>query len=308
LAELDGRRPEHILLFTHLPLFVRHPFERLDPADYRNRYLVIAPPGRDRLLGLVREHRVTAVFTGHIHAPWETSHAWPEGFATHFISTGSSGVPSPMAIEHFDLPSSPAQGLGYHEHHLSEDGLSSRYHEHAPASLEGRWKLGQAWRAYCSKGHMPSTQAGLNWYDIEYRPSSQEWQESAPASPFSFSGREAKTCFVRQTWEADVDVANLYLELVTEQAVEVYLNGELLYALEALTHRPAAWQSAGGTYTIDSPILSLGLNQRLVRQGENVLALLVRKSEIDGQPFGFAKGQGPGGEEYIAYRKMVPTE
>ncbi|MGD9316881.1 MAG: hypothetical protein PVG56_08615, partial [Anaerolineae bacterium] len=88
-----------------------------------------------------------------------------------------------------------------------------------------------------------------------------------------------------------------YLELLTERAVEIYLNGELLYRLELLAHRPPPWQSAGGTYTIDSPVLHLGLNQRLVRKGENVLALLLHGGE--------AARQGTDVDEYVAYRKLA---
>jgi hypothetical protein len=81
---------------------------------------------------------------------------------------------------------------------------------------------------------------------------------------------------------------------LTEREIEVYLNGEPAYKLDALVERPQAWQSAGGTYSIDSPVLHLGLNQRLVRKGQNVVALRVR-------------GQAPAGrrhQEYIAYRQL----
>ena len=98
-----GGRGEQIVLFTHLPLFIRQPDEELDAADFANRDLVIAPPGRDRLLDLIRQHRVTAVLSGHIHVPWARSHTWPEGFTTRFVSTGTSGKPSGKAIEQFDL-------------------------------------------------------------------------------------------------------------------------------------------------------------------------------------------------------------
>ncbi len=127
LAELGGR-DEKIVLFTHLPLFIDEPDEELDGRDFANRYLLMAPPGRDRLLGLIRQHRLTAVLSGHLHAPWEKAHTWPEGCTTHFVCTGSIGEPSAMAITHFGLPLSPEEGMGYHEHWVSEAGLRSRYH------------------------------------------------------------------------------------------------------------------------------------------------------------------------------------
>ncbi|MGD8473065.1 MAG: hypothetical protein PVH59_03015, partial [Anaerolineae bacterium] len=66
------------------------------------------------------------------------------------------------------------------------------------------------------------------------------------------------------------------------------------YKLDALDEQPQNWLSAGGNYAIDSPVLHLGLNQRLARKGQNVLALQVL-------------GQGaPGwqGDEYVAFRKL----
>jgi 3',5'-cyclic AMP phosphodiesterase CpdA len=296
LADIASRQPEHLFLFTHLPLFIHHPYERLDPTDFSNPYLVIAPPGRDRLLRLIRQYGVDAVFSGHIHAPWQRSHTWPEGVTTQFISTGSSGVPSAMAIEHFNLPLSPDQGLGYHEHRVTGDGLFSRYHQHTPVSLEGRWKLGKTWTTHCLVGQTPPLQQGLGWHQIAYRASAPDWQESVPRFHFPLVYQEGMNCCVRQMFVAEDGVAAVYLELLTERAVEIYLNGELLYGLELLAHRPPAWRSASGTYTIDSPVLHLGLNQRLVRRGENVLALLWH-GEV-------AAHRGKDADEYIAYRKL----
>jgi len=296
LADIASRRPDYLFLFTHLPLFIHHPYERLDPADFVNPYLVVAPPGRDRLLRLIRQHQVGGVLSGHIHAPWETSHTWPEGFTTRFISTGSSGVPSPMAIEHFDLPLSPDQGLGYHEHRVTGDGLASCYHQHTSASPEGQWKLGKTWTTSCTVGQTPPLQQGLGWHEVAYHASAPDWLESAPRFHFPLVCQEGTNCCVRQMFTAEDDVASIYLELLTERAVEIYLNGELLYRLELLAHQPPPWQSAGGTYTIDSPVLHLGLNQRLVRRGENVLALLLHGGE--------AARQGKDVDEYIAYRKL----
>jgi 3',5'-cyclic AMP phosphodiesterase CpdA len=296
LASIAARRPQHLILFTHLMLFVRDPYEHLDPTDFRNGYLVIAPPGRDRLLDLVRRHRVNAVLTGHAHAPWEVSHTWPEGFTTRFVTTGSSGCTSPLAIEHFDLPLTPVQGLGFHEHQVDEGGLTSRYCQHSPTPVEGRWCLGQAWATHCPGGGVPTPQDGVDWYAVEYRPTASEWRVSDPASPLPFARSRETACFVRQTFEAEESAAAIYLELRAEGAVEIYLNGERLYSLEALGSRPPAWRSAGGTYTIDSPLLSLGLSQRLVRRGRNVVALR------------FEGGEAGLGEAHIGYRLFDSTQ
>jgi hypothetical protein len=103
---------------------------------------------------------------------------------------------------------------------------------------------------------------------------------------------------MRQTFEAEAETAALYLELMTDRALECYLNGELVCKLDALDERPPAWRSAGGTYGIDSPVLHLGLNQRLVRRGKNVLAVQV-------------KGETSAARErddYIAFRRLEPSQ
>jgi len=292
LAETALRQPEQIVLFTHRPLFIREPVEELDATDFVNQYVVIAPPGRDRLLGLVRQHRVTAVLSGHIHAPWQRSHTWPEGFTTQFVCTGSSGKPSTLAIDQFDLPLNPAEGLGYHEHWVTEDGFASRYHRRTHAPGTGRWTLGQAWTTCCPNGQTPPLQDGLGWLDAGYRPAAPEWQEAVPVSKLALGGRNGETCCMRQTFEAEEDIAALYLELLTEREVEIHLNGELVYKLDALDEQPQAWRSAGGTYCIDSPLLHLGLNQRLVRKGQNVLALQARGEMAAGRE----------SDEYIAHQ------
>jgi predicted phosphodiesterase len=293
LAEIALQQPEQIVLFTHRPLFIWEPDEELDAADFVNQYVVIAPPGRDRLLGLVRQHRVTAVLSGHIHAPWQRSYTWPEGFTTQFVCTGSSGKPSHLAIEQFDLPLSPAEGLGYHEHWVTEDGLSSRYHQHTHAPGTDRWTPGQAWATYCSNGQTPPLQHGLGWQHVGYRPVAPDWQETDPAPRLALGNRDGETYYMRQAFEAEEDIVALYLELLTEREVEIHLNGELLCKLDALDERPQAWRSAGGTYSIDSPVLHLGLNQRLVRKGQNVLALQARCEAASGIE----------SDEYIAYRR-----
>jgi predicted MPP superfamily phosphohydrolase len=294
LAELAARRPDHLVLFTHLPLFIHDPYEQLDPTDFRNRYLVLAPPGRDRLLRLVRRYHVDAVLTGHLHAPWEMSHSWPEGFTTRFVTTGSSGPASPMAIDHFNLPLDPAFGLGFHEHRIGE-ALSSSYRRYQPPVQSAPWQLGQAWRSCFPEGQGPTPQGGADWHALEYQPAAPAWQVSRPASTLLLSEKDGLPLFVRQTFVAETGAAAIYLELCTGRAAGVYLNGTLLYELAPLEHRPPAWQSAGGTWAIDGPTMSLGVNQRLVRKGENVLALRVA-------------GQGPpppesDGGDYIALRR-----
>jgi predicted phosphodiesterase len=56
-AAAGGRR---IFVFTHYPPFVREPQER---EHYDN----LGEPGRSWLLGLIKQHRVEAVFSGHVH-------------------------------------------------------------------------------------------------------------------------------------------------------------------------------------------------------------------------------------------------
>ncbi len=300
LEGIAAHQPEQVFLFTHLPLFIYDPYEHLDPTDFRNPYLVIAPPGRDRLLGLVRRYRVTAVFTGHAHVPWEVSHEWPEGFTTRFITTGSSGPASAMAIDQFDLPLLPDQGLGYYEHRVAEDGLSSRFHQHTPRIVDGLWELGQTWMACFPADHTPSTQDHRAWYDMQYLPTDMDWHlrtdgdcsGAESSSLFPLVCQEGMTCYVRQSFVAEADTTAIYLELLSQGAIEIYVNGALHSTLEALCQRPPVWRSAGGTYTIDSPALALGLNQRLVRKGENVIAVRAGSSTASS------------GEGYIAFKRL----
>jgi len=300
LASLAAHRPERIFMFTHLPLFIRNPYERLDLTDFRNRYLVIAPPGRDRLLALIRQHQVSAVFSGHMHVPWETSHTWPEGFTTRFVTSGSSGPVSPMAIDQFDLPFTPAQGLGYYEHAVDRDGLTSRFLFHAPEQDVGPWKLGQTWTTHCPPGQAPEPRRGLRWYELGFSPPAPQWEESRPVSPFSLDSQERATTCVRQAFKAETDAVSMYLRVCSERAVEIHLNGEPLCFIASLQKRPAAWQSAGGRYAIDGPVLCLALNQRHVRRGKNLIALLV-DGEQDVDPTG-------SGEDSIAYCELAGME
>ena len=127
-----------------------------------------------------------------------------------------------------------------------------------------------------------------------YRPATPDWQGADTFSRLALGSRDGQTCYLRQAFEAEEGAAALYLELLTEREVEIYLNGELVCRLDALNERPPAWRSAGGSYSIDSPVLHLGLNQRLVRKGRNVLALQVR---VEGPP-------GWESNEYIALRRL----
>ena len=294
LADIAASEPEHLLLVTHMPLFIRHPYEDLDATDFRNRYLLIAPPGRDRLLHLIRRYHVTAVLCGHLHVPWEMTHSWPEGFSTRFVAAGASGVTSPMAIEQFDLPLRAAEGLGYYEHRLDDAGLTSQYRQHSSDAIRGRWKLGRTWEARCLDDGVPALQDGRRWYETGYHPSAPEWQELSPIPQRPFGSSTGMAYYMRQLFEADTDSAALYLELLSDKSVDIYLNGELLYSLSPLWQRPPQWCSAGGAYSIDSPLICLGLNQRLVRQGENVIAIRVGGERIQSAE-----------EPYVTYRELA---
>jgi hypothetical protein len=200
-----------------------------------------------------------------------------------------------MAIEQFALPISPAEGLGFHEHWMVEGGVASRFHPHRPNAMDGRWTLGTAWTCLLEDSLAPSIRGGYRWFDSAYQPITPEWQGAAPRARQALESGAGDALYLRQTIEAGSDTVALYLELLTERAVELYLNGELICKLEALVERPPAWQSAGGSYTISSPLLHLGLNQRLVGRGRNVLALRVGgRLPVDRE-----------GEEYIAYRSLV---
>jgi 3',5'-cyclic AMP phosphodiesterase CpdA len=299
LVTLSARGPQQIFMFTHLPLFIHHPYERLDLTDYRNRYLVIAPPGRDRLFDLIRHHEVSAVFSGHAHVPWEKSHSWPEGFTTRFVTTGSSGPTSPMAIDQFDLPFTPAQGLGYYEHAVDSDGLASRFLPYLPEPDLGPWELGPTWTTHCPPGQIPAPRRGLQWYELGFNPPVPEWEKSSPVSPFSLNAGEA-TCYVRQPFIVEGKAVAMYLRVCSARAVEISLNGEPLYSITALQNRQEAWQSAGGRYIIDNPAVCLALNQRLVCRGENVITLRVHGEQ--------AAGSSEKQEEYIAYCEPTGVE
>ena len=145
---------------------------------------------------------------------------------------------------------------------------------------------------------MPSALDGKQWYEDTYRTVTPEWTKSAPASRVPLDNGAGGALYLRQTFDAEKKSAALALELLTERPAKVYLNGELLYNLEALGERPPAWQSVTGEHTIDSPLLHLGLSQRLLRRGQNTLAL-----HVSGRP-----GTGWNPEESITFRHVEPEE
>jgi hypothetical protein len=202
-----------------------------------------------------------------------------------------------MAIDQFDLPISPAEGLGFHEHRLDGGGLVSRYHRHRPAVCEGSWTLGTAWSCTRRGSQTPSECDGHRWCEAAFQPAIPEWRESTPAARCVLQGRAGDTLYLRQSFDADSETAALALEILIERALELYLNGELICKLEALAERPPAWKSAGGSRTINSPLLHLPLNQRLVRRGRNSLALRVADRSRAGWE----------GKEYIAFRSLIET-
>jgi hypothetical protein len=126
LRRLDALHLTHIILLTHMPLFVRSPDEQLDWSDWRNAYLVIAPPGRDRLLELIRKYRVTGYLCGHWHYPLERTIQWSEGHSTHFVVCDASGPASLMAQKQFALPA-PAFRSSYCLHHLTSTGIETEF-------------------------------------------------------------------------------------------------------------------------------------------------------------------------------------
>lgn len=103
LARLYALQLTHIVFFTHMPLFLHSPDEQLDWGDWRNSYLVIAPPARDRLLELIRRYRVTGYLCGHWHYPRQRTVQWSGDHSTVFINGDACGPVSVMAQEHFGL-------------------------------------------------------------------------------------------------------------------------------------------------------------------------------------------------------------
>jgi hypothetical protein len=180
-----------------------------------------------------------------------------------------------MAIDHFNLPLDPEQGLGFHEHRIGNGGLSSTYRQYGLPPRSERWHLDEAWCTTCRGEQGPAPQGGASWHAVEYQPGASDWQLSRPVSALPLPRHDGMSLFVRQRFVAEAGTADLHLELNTARGAEVYLNGTLLYKLAPLEHRPPAWQSAGATWAIDGPVMSLGVNQRLVRKGKNVLALRV---------------------------------
>jgi hypothetical protein len=273
LAAAEDDAASQTVLFMHMPLFVRYADETLDASDFQNSYLVLPPPGRDRLLGLIGRHHVCAVLSGHLHSALDLSHTWPDGFVTRFITTGSSGCPSSMAIDQFGLDTPPEHGIGFHMHRLDHTGLHAHYHEHDGTCISGHWHLGQSRVAWCPSDTVPEPQEGAAWYQPGFVARAPVWEGRVGQRRHRFAGGAGAEYYVRQTFEVCDDSAAIHLEIGSDCAVEVYLNGVLLSRQEALRRRPPVWQSADGSKIIDGPRMALGLNQRLVFKGDNLLAL-----------------------------------
>jgi len=126
LARLHAQTLSHIILFTHMPLFVRVPDENLDWSDWRNSYLVIAPPARDRLLELIRLNHVTGYLCGHWHYPLQHIVRWSEDHSTSFVICDASGPTSIMAQQQFDLPPRANRSL-YCLHHVERSGMVTEF-------------------------------------------------------------------------------------------------------------------------------------------------------------------------------------
>lgn len=126
LARLRAQNPKHLILFTHMPLFVRSPSEELDWSDWRSAYLVISPPGRDYVMDLIKRYRVSAYLSGHWHYPVEHTIAWTETHTTRFITCDASGPASQMAQEQFSLPAR-ATRAAYCLHRVTGDEIVTEF-------------------------------------------------------------------------------------------------------------------------------------------------------------------------------------
>lgn len=125
LSRLAGLSLAHIILFGHMPLFVRAPGEELDWSDWRNAYLAIAPPGRDRMLELIRDYRVTGYLNGHLHYHQQNTIHWSAEHSTHFVTCDASGPATEMAREHFQLP--PQARSIYCLHHIDRTKIVTEF-------------------------------------------------------------------------------------------------------------------------------------------------------------------------------------
>lgn len=126
LNRLQALKVKHIFFLTHMPLFVRSPEEQPDWNDWRNGYLVIAPPGRDYLLHLIQTYGVTGYLCGHWHYPIQHSVTWAEGHTTRFVICGASGPASLMAQEHFGFAPAAIRA-DYNLHHVTDTGIETEF-------------------------------------------------------------------------------------------------------------------------------------------------------------------------------------
>ena len=119
LERLHTMQLAHIILLTHMPLFVHVPDERLDWNYWRNSYLVIGPPGRDYVLESIPKYGVTGYLCGHWHYPLQQTLHWTEGHTTSFVTCDAAG-PASMAQQQFNLPPLAHRSL-YRGHHAERE-------------------------------------------------------------------------------------------------------------------------------------------------------------------------------------------
>lgn len=99
-AELDAHAGRRILLFTHLPLFLRDADE-----PHLGHYDNLGQPDRGWLLGLIRHHRVELVVVGHSH--WSFFNRI--GAARYYVAPSTSHT-RPGFSELFSSAPPPEQG------------------------------------------------------------------------------------------------------------------------------------------------------------------------------------------------------
>lgn len=118
LASADGRR---IFMFMHYPLFVLDPDE---PSNYDN----IDEPARGDLLGLIRQHKVEAVFAGHVHNIFYSRIAHTEFYvmpATSFVRQDYAELFRTDAIH--ENGRNDAEKLGFAMVEVHDDGHIVHY-------------------------------------------------------------------------------------------------------------------------------------------------------------------------------------
>lgn len=99
-AELDAHAHHRILLFTHLPLFLRD-----EDEPHLGHYDNLSQPDRAWLLGLIRRHRIELVMVGHSH--WSFFNRI--GAARYYVAPSTSHT-RPGFSETFSSAPPPEQG------------------------------------------------------------------------------------------------------------------------------------------------------------------------------------------------------